>query len=120
MHSYAPGAEHGEAALHEEDEDAVEDHPVDILRTGAAVVLVQVDDLRVVERGRRHWACHLVQGAGRLFIVLARRRRRVGVLSGVELPDCFGASAASRRYFPVWNYLLITGGSPVPRGTDFS
>ena len=56
----------------------------------------------------------------RLRVDVARWRRHVGVLSGVELPDCFGASAASRRYFPVWNYLLITGGSPVQRGTDFS
>ena len=64
-------------------------HIVDILRTGAAVVFVEVFYLGVVERGR---VAHLVKA----------RRRRGGVLS------------------KVWNYLLITGGSPVWPGTDFS
>ena len=48
---------------------------VDILRTGAAVVFVEVFYLGVVE-GRR--VAH--------DLVKARRRRRGGVVSGVELP----------------------------------
>ena len=47
---------------------------MDILRTGAAVVFVEVFYLGVVESGR---VAHLVK---------ARRRRRGGVVPGVELP----------------------------------